>query len=322
MLSRPPGTDPSGIVLRFPVAPEQAGQRLDRFIQGRIPRLSRTRAKAIVQSCAYRWDGRRRRGSERVRAGEIVVLVRPPMDEPEAPDHFDVLYEDDVVLVVDKPPGLAVHPTATYHKHTLWWLLRERYGEPTPQLAHRLDRDTSGVLVCGRTPEAERSLKRAFEDRRVDKRYTAIVRGEMPEDAGVMDASMAPAREGLHVLMEVRADGLDALTEYRVLERAHGRTLVSLHPRTGRQHQLRVHLAALGYPIVGDKLYGPEGSAPFEEYIAAGMEISRDLLERLGHRRQALHAAWIRFPHPETGAPVEVESPLPADMRLLWARSD
>jgi len=320
--SRPPGTDPAGIVLRFRVAPEQAGQRLDRFIQGRIPRLSRTRAKAIVQACAYRWDGRRRRGSERVRAGEIVVLVRPPMDEPEAPSGFDVLYEDEAVLVVDKPAGLAVHPTASYHKHTLWWLLRERYGEPAPQLAHRLDRETSGALVCGRQREAERALKRAFEDRRVDKRYLAIVRGEMPDDEGVLDVPMGSAEADLHVLMKPRADGLEAVTEYRVLERRGGRSLVSLRPHTGRQHQLRVHLAHLGYPIVGDKLYGPEGTQPFEQYIASGMQISGELLSRLGHPRHALHAAWIRFPHPDTGALLEVESPLPADLRRLWASSD
>jgi len=320
--SRPPGTDPDGIVLRFDVAPEQAGQRLDRFIQGRIPRLSRTRAKAIVQACAYRWDGRRRRGSERVRAGEVVVLVRPPMDEPDAPSHFDVLYEEPAFLVVDMPPGLAVHPTATYHKHTLWWLLRERYGEPAPQLAHRLDRETSGALICGRSRAAERALKRAFEDRVVDKRYLAIVRGELREDEGIMDASIGSAEQELHVLMKVRPDGLEAVTEYRVLERRAGRSLVSLHPRTGRQHQLRVHLAHLGHPIVGDKLYGPEGATPFKQYIASGMQLSPALLAHLGHRRQALHAAWIRFPHPETGAPVEVESPLPTDLRHLWAPSD
>lgn len=305
-------------MLKFPVAPEQAGQRLDRFIQGRIPRLSRTRAKAIVEACAYRWNGRRRRGSERVRAGEVVVLVRPPMDEPEAPDHFDVLYEDEAVVVVDKPAGLAVHPTATYHKHTLWWLLRERYGDPPPQLAHRLDRETSGVLICGRTLEAERALKRAFEDRRVAKRYRAIVRGEMASDRGRIDAPMAPASQGLHILMEVRPDGLVAATDYHVLGRRPGLSLVELHPETGRQHQLRVHLSHVGHPIVGDKLYGPEGSAPFEEYIASGMELSTDLLRRLGHRRQALHAAWLKLPHPTRGDELIVESPLPEDMRRLW----
>jgi len=300
------------------VAPEQAGQRLDRFIQGRIPRLSRTRAKAIVQSCAYRWNGRRRRGSERVKSGEVVVLVRPPMDEPDAPDTFGVLHEDSDVIVVDKPPGLAVHPTATYHKHTLWWLLRERYGDPPPQLAHRLDRETSGALVCGRHPDAERALKRAFELRAVQKRYLAIVRGEIAQDEGVIDEAMGSAEVDLHVLMKVRPDGLRAVTPYRVLERRNGRSLVSLSPHTGRQHQLRVHLAHLGYPIVGDKLYGPEGQSLFEQYIACGMELSPDLLRRLGHRRQALHAEWLSFPHPTTGEQLEVSSPMPPDMRALW----
>ena len=124
----PPGCDPASIILTFPVAPEHAGQRLDRFIQHRIPRLSRTRAQEVVRSCAYRADGTRRRPSERVRAGEHVVLVRPPFEEPHVPLYFDVVYEDEAVLAVDKPSGLPVHPSATYHKNTLTYLLRQRFG--------------------------------------------------------------------------------------------------------------------------------------------------------------------------------------------------
>ncbi len=318
-LTPPPGADPDGIVLTFPVAREQAGQRLDRFIRSQIPRLSRTRAQEIVKACAYRADGTRRRPSERVRAGEIVMLVRPRFEEPETPQSFEIVYEDEAILAVDKPPGLPMHPTATYHRNTLTYLLRERYGDPPPHIAHRLDRETSGVVVCGKTPTAERALKQAFENRRVHKTYLAIVRGAVADDEGRIDRPMASAREGLHVLMEVRAEddgGLPARTRWRVLGRAGGHTLLELEPETGRQHQLRVHLAHIGHPIVGDKLYGPEGVQPFLDYIDEG--ITEPLRARLGHERQALHAYRLRIRHPQSGDAVTLRAALAPDLVALW----
>ncbi len=311
----PPGCDPDSIVLTFPVAPEHAGLRLDRFIQSRIPRLSRTRANRIVRACAYRADGTRRRASERVKAGETVLLVRPPMNEPATPRSFGVLYEDEDVLAVFKPAGLPVHPTATYHRNTLSHLLRENYGEPAPQFAHRLDRETSGVVVCAKHPVAEVALKKCFERRQVGKRYVAIVRGRPPQ-RGVIDLPLGPAPDGPHVCMTVREDGASARTHYEVLDVREGAALVCLHPESGRQHQLRVHLAAIGHPIVGDKLYGPEAAAPFLELIEEGP--SDDLLGRLGHPRHALHAERLEIAHPRTGAPLALEAALSWDLRLLW----
>src|SRR5688572_27711698 len=136
----PPGCDPESIVLTFPVPREQAGLRLDRFLQVCIPRLSRTKATFIVRKCGYHANGQRRMPSDRVRAGETVIIVRPPMNEPETPDTFGILFEDDWLVIVDKPSGLPMHPTATYHKRTLAYMLRAQYGDPAPQLAHRLDR--------------------------------------------------------------------------------------------------------------------------------------------------------------------------------------
>jgi 23S rRNA pseudouridine1911/1915/1917 synthase len=302
------------------VAPEHAGQRLDRFIQHRIPRLSRTRAQEVVRACAYRADGTRRRASERVRAGETVLLVRPPFEEPHVPLYFDVLYEDEAILALDKPAGLPVHPSATYHKNTLTYLLRQRFGAQSPQIAHRLDRETSGLLLCGKTLDAERALKNDFENRQVQKRYLAIVRGVMPDDEGRIELSMDRAKEGLHILMEVTADGegYPSVTRYRVLARRHGATLVALAPESGRQHQLRVHLAALGFPIVGDKLYGPEGVQTFLDYIDTGM--TGALRDRLGHDRQALHAYQLDFRHPVTGEPTTLTAPLCDDLVTLWGR--
>jgi 23S rRNA pseudouridine1911/1915/1917 synthase len=271
-----------------------------------------------VRSCAYRADGTRRRPSERVRAGENVVLVRPPFEEPNVPLYFDVLYEDDALLAVDKPAVLPVHPSATYHKNTLTYLLRQRFGPNAPQIAHRLDRETSGLLLCGRTRAAERDLKIGFENRRVSKRYLAIVRGVMPDDEGRIELPMDRAKEGLHILMEVtpEAEGYPSVTRYRVVARREGATLVSLAPESGRQHQLRVHLSAIGFPIIGDKLYGPEGSQPFLDYIETGM--TDELRQRLGHDRQALHAYELEFMHPTQGTPMTLRAPLAEDLVGLW----
>ena len=314
----PPGCDPASIILTFRVAPEHAGQRLDRFIQHRIPRLSRTRAQEVVKACAYRADGTRRRASERVRVGETVLLVRPPFAEPNVPLYFDVVYEDDAILAVDKPAGLPVHPSATYHKNTLTYLLRQRFGANAPQIAHRLDRETSGLLLCGRTAAAERDLKIGFENRRVSKRYLAIVRGAVPDDEGQIELPIDRVKEGLHVLMEVtpEGEGYPSVTRYRVIARRDDATLVSLTPESGRQHQLRVHLSAVGFPILGDKLYGPEGPQPFLEYIEMGM--TDELWRRLGHDRQALHAYELEFTHPRNGKPMTLRAPLADDLVALW----
>jgi 23S rRNA pseudouridine1911/1915/1917 synthase len=248
-------------------------------------------------------------------------LVRPPFEEPNVPLYFDIIYEDDAVLAVDKPSGLPVHPSATYHKNTLTYLLRQRFGPNAPQIAHRLDRETSGLLLCGRTHAAERDLKISFENRRVSKRYLAIVRGVMPEDAGRIELPMDQATEGLHILMEVtpEGEGYPSVTRYRVVARRDDATLVSLAPESGRQHQLRVHLSALGFPIIGDKLYGPEGSQPFLDYIETGM--TDELRQRLGHDRQALHAYELEFVHPSNGEPMTLTAPLADDLVGLWGES-
>lgn len=316
MLTPPPSCDPDAIVLSFPVPKEQAGLRLDRFICLRIPRLSRTRANEIVRSCAFFADGRKRRASDRVREGETVLLVRPAMREPRAPMHYAVLYEDADVVVVDKPAGLPMHPTATYHRHTLQKLMERDYGDDAPMFCHRLDRETSGIVICSKHTAAEVELKRRFERREVGKRYVAIVRGEMANDRGVIDAPMRGAEDGPHVRMVIAEDGLPAVTEWQVIERRRGASLVSLHPETGRQHQLRVHLASMGHPIVGDKLYGPEGVQPFLDAIDDGL--TDELLGRLGHPRHALHAHRLEIPHPRTGALLEIEAPFPPDLVKLW----
>jgi 23S rRNA pseudouridine1911/1915/1917 synthase len=315
----PSGCAENSIILSFPVAPEFSGMRMDLFIQTRIPRLSRTRAQRIVKACGYREDGAKSRASDLVRAGETVYLVRPPFEEPCAVRELPIVYEDEVMLAIDKPPGLPVHPSASYHRNTVSFILQEKYGyDAAPRIAHRLDRETSGLLLCSRTLADERLLKGAFEGRRMQKSYVAIVRGELAQDRGTIDLPMARPQHGLHVLMEVRRDGLPAVTEYRVRDRIAGYSLLELFPHTGRQHQLRVHLSALGHPIVGDKLYGPDREAPFVESIETGL--TAELVARLGHERHALHAHRLTFQHPSDGRTLTLEAPLAADMVALWSR--
>ncbi|MET0339694.1 MAG: RluA family pseudouridine synthase [Polyangiales bacterium] len=314
----PPGCAADSIILSFPVAPEFSGMRLDLFVQSRIPRLSRTRAQRIVKACAYREDGVKRRASDIVRTGETVYIVRPPFEEPATSRELPIVYEDEAMLAIDKPPGLPVHPSASYHRNTVSFILQERYGyADAPRIAHRLDRETSGLLLCGRTLQHERMLKAAFENRHMQKTYLAIVRGVLASDTGTISLSMARPDRGLHVLMVARPDGLAAVTDYQVRDRAPEHTLVELFPRTGRQHQLRVHLSAIGHPIVGDKLYGPEREQPFLEIIEGGL--TPELEARLGHPRHALHAHQLTFTHPLTNLPLTLEAPLSPDLVALWS---
>jgi 23S rRNA pseudouridine1911/1915/1917 synthase len=300
------------IPLRLRVPPECAGWRLDHFLKFRIHRLSRTKIRSIIETQVKFPDGRRPRPSSGVRSGELIVLDRPAPKEPPVPRHFSVLAEDDTFIAIDKPAGLPIHTTAKYWRNTLVAVLRERYPDEAVQVCHRLDRETSGVLLVARGPEAASLLKRAFERRAVSKSYLAIVHGTPPDD-GVIDLPLKLLDTPTHMMMGVREDGLPSVTRYRVLERYPAHALVACEPRTGRQHQIRVHLAALGHPIVGDKLYRAS-ERQFMAFCDGGL--TPELLEAFdGLPRHALHAHQLTFPHPRTRAPVTVESPLPADLR-------
>jgi 23S rRNA pseudouridine1911/1915/1917 synthase len=315
----PVGCAADSIILDFPVAAEFAGMRVDLFIQTRIPRLSRTRAQRIVKACGYHEDGSKCRASDLVRAGTTVYLVRPPFEEPSTVRELPLVYEDEAIYAINKPPGLPVHPSASYHRNTVSYILQERFGyAEAPRITHRLDRETSGLLLCAKTPEHERTLKYAFETRKMHKTYLAIVRGELVTESGTIDMPMARPATGLHVLMEVRKDGMPAVTDYRVRARSAGYSLLELFPRTGRQHQLRVHLSELGHSIVGDKLYGPEREAPFLETIDNGGKLTPELIERLGHARHALHAFSLTLSHPVTKRELTLTAQPSPDLVSLW----
>jgi 23S rRNA pseudouridine1911/1915/1917 synthase len=311
------------ICFDIPVPRECAGWRLDHFLKRRIGRLSRTRIQNIIKDQISFADGRRVRASAAVRAGEVIVLRRPAPVEPEVPRRFDVLYEDESVLVIDKPSGLPMHTTAKFWRNTLTALLRERYPTERMDVAHRIDRETSGVLLIARGAQAASFLTRAFARRAVDKTYLALVKGAPPA-AGVIDLPLKLLDTPTHVMMGPAADGLAAVTRFRVIRRFDGHALCEASPETGRQHQIRVHFAALGHPVVGDKLYGLGGEKLFmracDQELAA---LAPDLLAAFdGLPRHALHAHRLTFPHPRTGRDMTVESPLPADLVAYIAGLD
>ncbi|MDJ0763947.1 MAG: RluA family pseudouridine synthase [Myxococcota bacterium] len=314
MRHRPCGIDPEWIELVFVVPREYSGWRVDRFIANRIPRLSRTRVQRILTRAGFDAQGRLLKPNYSVSAGEHITLYRPRPDEPDVNRTFGVLFEDKWILAVDKPAGLPVHPTARFHRNTLTALLREQYGDTPPILAHRIDRETSGVLLCAKTREAERLLKVMFAKRGIAKRYLAIVRGMPAPRASRIEIPLGPdVASPIRVKMAHQPDGLSALTEYRVLTGNADASLVECRPRTGRQHQIRAHFESIGHPIVGDKMYGVE-PALFLSYLANGL--TPDLERRFGAQRQLLHASAVMFCHPLTGEDLALESPLPDDMQM------
>jgi 23S rRNA pseudouridine1911/1915/1917 synthase len=301
---------PDTIEHEFVVEGECGGWRLDRFLRKKIPRLSRTRVQRVIRGECW-LDGRPCKPSSVVTAGQRVTFRRPAPAEPEAPRELPLLHVDAAFYAFDKPAGIAMHPTAKYHWSTVTSVLREKFPDERLQITHRLDLETSGVLLIARTYEAAVALKRAFAKRRVHKRYVALVHGAL-DGEGVVDAPLGLAGGLVRVKMAVRDDGLPSRTRWRARARHGAYTLVDCWPETGRQHQIRAHLDHLGHPIVGDKLYPDE--RVFATYQDHGWEAVAD---KLALPRQALHAAELRFPHPTTGDEVVIESTLPADLGTL-----
>lgn len=309
------------ISIPLPVDENLDGYRLDRFIHARIPRLSRTRIQQIIAlGHVSRASGPLERASTRVRAGEVVTLMRPAPIERAVPLSYEVLYEDAELLVVDKPAGLPVHPSASYHLHTLTAVMRGRLGAAHGwQMAHRLDRETSGVMVFGRRGSSSSVIKRSFAARTVAKHYLALVHGTVNAEhhidapLALDDTSKVRVKMGV---VPIASGGVSASTLVVPICEGTFRggpiSLVSLRPRTGRQHQLRVHLAHIGHAIVGDKLYGLD-----EQWFIDVVEDRRPMAELdafLGLSRQALHAESLTLPHPVTSQPVSFRAPWPPEL--------
>ncbi|MGC4088830.1 MAG: RluA family pseudouridine synthase [Polyangiaceae bacterium] len=333
-LERPPDVAEDAILRLYRVPAEAAGMRLDVFFANELRNTSRTRARAIIEQSAYSLGGRRLSSSERVRSGEQIALWRAPFEDDSEQPPLNAVYEDPHLLVIDKPALVTVHPTARYHKHTVTVRLAAERPDEFLALIHRLDRETSGLLLLARTPESERAFKAMLEERSLgaleddaeaddshpsfEKEYLAIVRGTPQNGMVELPLELDP-ENSLRVKMRVAESGtgLSARTSVRVLETRGGYSLVACGLHTGRQHQIRIHLAALGHPLVGDKLYGPD-----ERMLAraADGELSAEDIALLELPRHALHAHRYRLRHAVTSETLTISSPLPADLAEFWRR--
>jgi len=297
------------------IPPEHAGQRLDQALAALLPDYSRSRLKAWIEGGEVRVDGAVMRPRDKVLGGEAVqVSAQLPEESRAAPQPIPLVlvHEDKHVFVVDKPAGLVVHPGAGNPDQTLQNALLaldpKLAALPRAGIVHRLDKDTSGLLVVARTLPAHTALVRMIGDRDVHREYEAICRGVMTA-GGTIDAPI-DRHPTDRVRMAVRDGGRESVTHYRVIKRYRAHTHVRVQLETGRTHQIRVHLAHAGYPIVGDKVYGGRLTLP--------KGVSETLRQALrDFPRQALHASRLQFDHPVTGKPIECASSLPADMRGL-----
>jgi 23S rRNA pseudouridine1911/1915/1917 synthase len=293
---------------RLRVAPTAEGARLDRWLAGAVPELSRARIQELIAAGRVRVDGAVRKPAHRLRGGEAVALEVPPPPpetlEPE-PIALAIVHEDEHILVVDKPAGLVVHPGAGHARGTLIHGLYGRIaGGDDPERAgivHRLDRDTSGLMVVARSADAHRRLQALVRRRALDRRYLALVCGRPRSRLGRIEAAIGrdrrdPTRHSLDT-----DTPREAVTHFEVVELFEGHALLAVRLETGRTHQIRVHLEAIGLPVAGDPVYGRPGE--------------------LGLERQFLHAARLAFPHPMSGERIETESPLPDELAAALERA-
>ena len=324
-IERPKDVPEGSVVSILRVPPECAGMRLDRFVQSQLRRTSRTRTQAILKRGAYSPEAKPLKVNDRVKAEQCILLWRPPWDEEAAPVDMPILFEDDHLIAVSKPANMVVHPTARYYASTVLKRLEARRPGERIFPAHRLDRETSGVLLLSRTPEADRKVKVQFEARdTVEKRYLAISWGAVDWQERLLDQPMMldpDAKYKVKMRIASPGEGLSAATACEILERRRsditGRpySMVKCTLHTGRQHQIRLHLSAAGLPIVGDKLYGPDDGLFARGVDDQLTEEDRNVLELPRH---ALHAAELSLDHPITGKRLDLKAPLPEDLDSFW----
>jgi len=281
---------------------DEAGTRLDKFVGERCPELSRTEAQKLIAGGYVTIDGHVARPSLKLGIGSKVnVIIPPAQPSPLTPEAIplNILYEDDDLLVVDKPAGLAVHPAPGHPGHTLVNAILAHFPHLAdisdslrPGVVHRLDKDTSGVMLVAKNKAAQADLVNQFRARSITKAYLALVKGRLTPERGIIEAAIGRDPRN-RKRMAVVAEGREARTEYRVIKYIGNYTLLEVVTETGRTHQIRVHLAAIGYPVAGDVVYGVKSA-------------------RLS--RQFLHACRLGFKLPATGEYLEFKSELPPDL--------
>lgn len=303
--------------LTFTVDEADAGARLDAYLAARVAHVSRTRLKQLIDDGEVLVGSRAAKPSHKLKAGETIELETPaPLASNFLPEDIplDIIYEDDSVIVVNKPAGLVVHPAAGVPAGTLANALAFRLQNAEAQfprvgIVHRLDRDTSGLVVVAKTAEAHESLMEQFRAREVFKSYVALVHGATREDKGRIEEPIG--RDARHrTRMAVVRGGRHALSLWRVRQRFTRFTRLDVEIKTGRTHQIRVHLAWIKHPVVGDKVYG----AGRDNQIIADARV-RTAVAKLD--RQFLHAERLGFRHPQTGEYVKFRAPLPPELSAV-----
>ena len=309
------------------MADTEAGQRIDAHIAARVPELSRSRVAQLLEGGHVRLNGGVPRKSERVAAGDVVE-VDVPAPEPSGveaePIPLDIVFEDRDLLVVNKPAGLVVHPAPGHRTGTLVNALLHHVddlsgigGVRRPGIVHRLDKDTSGLMIVAKHDRSHRRLSAALKRRLIHREYLVACWGHLDEDRQTVDAPVARSRRD-RKKMAVSGDGRGAVTHFRRLERWVAADLLAARLETGRTHQIRVHLASIGHPVVGDEVYGGGGARGIS---GTGRGWARELERRVP--RQFLHAARLAFDHPRTGERIDLQAPLPPDLAgpADWARA-
>ena len=300
------------------VTEKDRGKRLDQFLSEALVDLSRSRAKNLIEKHLVLLNRKPAKPSAHVRAADIVSGSIPelePLSLEAEPLPLSILYEDPSIIVIDKPPGMVVHPAygnpsgtlvnaLLYHCNDLAGI----NGVLRPGIVHRLDKDTSGVMVVAKNDEAFHDLTKQFKTRTVKKVYLAIVYGRMSQDEGSIESAIGRHPTERKRMSTRTKRGREAITRWKKLEEFDGSTLLEIFPQTGRTHQIRVHLSSIGHPVLGDPLYGRKGR-PGAIHDSALRECTKRM------NRQALHAQGLEFTHPRSGERVQFGSPIPQDMK-------
>ena len=314
----------------FEVKPRTDGRRIDAYLASRFTDYSRSVIQRIIEAEAVQVNGRAVKASYKVRAGDQVSVWLPELPETTAPPEdipIEVVYEDEALTIVNKPAGMVTHPAKGNWTGTMVNAIQFHYdtlstvgGENRPGIVHRLDRDTTGLLVVVKDDLAHRRLALQFELREVAKEYLAIVYGVPQRDSDYIDRPIGfhPITREKMAIRSLEDGGKPAVTFYEVVERFHGFALVRCKPQSGRTHQIRVHLTHIGHPIVADKAYSGRFRLFLSDLLGTGHDSARPSPaldpDTVLIDRQALHAHALRFTHPLTGNPISVSAPLPPDM--------
>lgn len=305
---------------QYTVSPEDAGQRLDLFLTLKHPSLTRSQIQRLIEEGLVKVNDKQAKASHKIREAEEIDISIPEPDAIEAlpePIPLDILYEDGEVVIINKQAGLVVHPAAGNYTGTLVNALLYHCkdlsgigGKLRPGIVHRLDKDTTGVLIAAKSDNAHQSLGAQFKKHSIKRKYIALVHGVIKEDKGKIEAEIGRHQSDRKKMSVKTRRGKTAVTHFKVLSRFDQFTLIELTLETGRTHQIRVHLSSINHPVVGDQVYGGK-----ERISGVKDPKLRKVIKKLG--RQALHAAILGFIHPESKEYMEFQAPIPNDFQMV-----